>query len=161
MRNCILILGAAFILLFSNAYSQSGNGEKSYAASTQQFENLKKVPEELNSNVTSFFDKLMKNDIDQAFKELLKNSIINDNQDQVQVLIDETRKSGEVYGSMKGFEPYGAEIISPSMIRLKYLALHKDFPMRWIFSFYKSPENGWLVINVKFDDNTEEVFSGN
>ena len=45
-----------------------------------------------------------------------------------------------------------------SVVRLRYLALHREFPVRWILTDYKSPVKGWLLTNIKFDDPVEELF---
>ncbi|MFA6570085.1 MAG: hypothetical protein WCT77_02500, partial [Bacteroidota bacterium] len=71
----------------------------------------------------------------------------------------QTKKSIQLYGPIKGYEPVSSEIVTESLVRLRYFSLHTDFPMRWIFTFYKSPSRGWIVINIKFDDLSETFFT--
>jgi hypothetical protein len=63
-----------------------------------------------------------------------------------------------LYGQIRAYEPVSSDIVSESYIRIRYLAYHTDFPMRWIFTFYKSPKLGWIVVNIRFDDLSDFFF---
>jgi len=71
----------------------------------------------------------------------------------------QTERSIDIYGDILSFEFVSAEQVTESYIRLRYLALHSSYPMRWIFTYYRSPDKNWIVTNVKFDDLSEYFFS--
>ncbi len=117
------------------------------------------VPSELIEKCSTFFDIAIADGFEKAFKTLLKNSPINKKSTDVEGLIKETNRAVNLYGKIVGYEPVSAEIASPSYIRIRYISIHADNPMRWVFTFYKSPVRGWVVNNVRFDDLTEFLFS--
>lgn len=77
---------------------------------------------------------------------------------EINRLIEQTEKATQIYGAMRGFEAVDSEVASNSMIKCRYLGLHTLYPMRWIFTYYNSPENGWVIINIKFDDQSDFYF---
>lgn len=119
--------------------------------------------EDIDSKVTKtisyFFDQIIKKDIDQGFEQILKSSVIALKKDEVKNLKKQTERSVEIYGDILSFEFVSAEMVSNSYLRLRYLALHSSYPMRWIFTYYKSPDKGWIVTNIKFDDLSENFFT--
>jgi hypothetical protein len=149
--NTLLILG---ILLTANASSQN-NGESS-ASMRQQFIG---VPDELISKTSVFFDNIIKLEIVKAFDGILADSPLSEKKEARKQLISQTKKAMEIYGNLKGYEAVSSEMISASYIRLRFLGLHENYPMRWIFTFYNSPELGWIVTNIKFDDLSEFYFT--
>lgn len=116
------------------------------------------VPADLKSITAGFFSLIVAGDIQGAFAELLKNSAIASNTDQVQNLVEQTKRTVSLYGEVKGYELVSADKLGTSVVRLRYLALHREFPVRWILTYYKSPVKGWLLTNIKFDDRVEELF---
>lgn len=118
------------------------------------------VPGHLKSRVEKFFSSLIKNDIKNAYVNILTNSPISKQKSDIDNLLAQTKRALEIYGSLDGYEPVNAEIATESYIRLRYLGLHGNFPVRWIFTFYRSPEKDWIVTNIKFDDLSEYFFKG-
>lgn len=125
-------------------------------ASSSQFLN---VPQELQTKCDNFFDLLSRNEFKVAFDNLLDNSPFKNKQDQVANLIEQTKQAVVLYGKIKGSEPVSSEVACPSLVRLRYLGIQSNYPMRWIFTFYNSPKSGWIVVNVKLDDMSEYFFS--
>jgi hypothetical protein len=117
------------------------------------------VPNELQTKCELFFEQLSKNEIKRAYDILLENSPLKTKDEQVKNLIDQTKQSIVLYGKLDHGEAVSSETASPSLLRLRYLGIHNSFPMRWIFTFYRSPKLGWIVINVKLDDMSEYFFS--
>lgn len=113
---------------------------------------------ELDALTSRFFALLESGDINGAFNELLKNSSIAENKEQVQNLVFQTNRTISLYGAMKGHELVSADTLGGSLVRLRYLALHEKFPVRWILTYYSSPVKGWIITNIKFDDRAEELF---
>ncbi len=118
------------------------------------------VPSLLKSKVESFFNLVMKNDVKKAYENILMNSPINRQKEDIDNLLSQTKRAIEIYGKLNGYEPVNAEIATDSYIRLRYLGLHGNFPVRWIFTFYRSPEKDWIITNIKFDDLSEYFFKG-
>jgi len=102
---------------------------------------------------------LLDSKISEAYDDLLKGSPIKKKVEDVKSLNSQTKRAFELYGNIIGYEPVNAEFVTPSYLRMRYLALHSRYPMRWIFTFYKSPDQGWIITNVKFDDLTDYFFS--
>lgn len=117
------------------------------------------IPKELKEKCDNFFDVLLKSGVEKAFKDLLRESPISNKKEQVDNLISQTKKANSLYGMIKGYEPISSEIAALSLIRLRYLGLHPDSPTRWVFTFYNSPTRGWMIVNIKFDDLSEYLFS--
>lgn len=117
------------------------------------------LPKEIVGMSTEFFKLMMVGNTGEAFKKLLQNSPISEKPEQIKRLTDQAKRAEDIYGLMKGFERVGSESVAESYIRLRYLVLHDKYPMRWIFTFYRSPTIGWIAVNVKFDDDSEYFFS--
>ncbi len=116
------------------------------------------VPQSLLDICNRFFDKIIAAQIEQAFEELIHNSPLQKKRDELDKLISETKRANLLYGQIKSYEPVNSDIVSESFVRIRYLAYHTDFPMRWIFTFYKSPKLGWIVVNIRFDDLSDFFF---
>jgi hypothetical protein len=146
------------LLLFgaSQSFSQGDELQSSFGGRSDSY---KKVPQELKVKTSKFFNFLLDSNVNAAYKELMMNSFLVAQNDKMKALENQTHKAFEIYGLLKGFEPVNAEEITKSFIRIRYIGLHTKFPMRWIFTFYKSPSAGWIVTNVKFDDLTEYYFT--
>lgn len=122
---------------------------------------IERVPKELNDITAHFFSLVTLGDVQGAFTDLLKNSPLAINVEQVQKLVTQTKRTIELYGELKRYEIVRADILGESFFRLNYFALHRDFPVRWVLTYYKSPVKGWLLTNIKFDDRSEEMFPDN
>ncbi|MFP4369263.1 MAG: hypothetical protein ACLFR2_06775 [Candidatus Kapaibacterium sp.] len=116
------------------------------------------APEELNIKIKRFFNLIRDEKIFEAYDKILNLSPLSEKKDKIRRLIAETEKAMEVYGSLLDFEPVMAERVTDSFFKLHYLGLHADYPVRWIFTYYRSPERGWIVTNLRFDDLSEFYF---
>ena len=157
MKYTITIFTIVMVIICTPVISQDNSLPKSTTAPEKKM--LIGVPNEIQSSCAQFFKTLISSNIDKAFEDILQNSPINKKIEQLKSLKQQTKKSMQLYGLIKGFEPVSSEIVSESMLRIRYLALHDDYPMRWIFTFYHSPTRGWIVINIKFDDLSEYFFT--
>lgn len=142
------------VLCSSELTSQETSATRSGGA--PQFIN---VPIELQTRAKNFFELIEKNEIKKAFDVLLENSPLKNKEEQVKNLMDQTKQAIVLYGKVVSNEPVSSESASTSLIRLRYLGIHSNFPMRWIFTYFNSPKHGWIVINVKLDDMSEYFFS--
>ena len=147
------------MLFIAPIFSQDDAIQKSIPTATTGTTLFIGVPSEVQARVAHFFKTLIAMNTELAFDELLSDSPIIEKKEQVEDLIKQTKRSFELYGQIKGFEPVNSDIVTESLMRVRYLALHSKYPMRWIFTFYKSPDKGWIIINIKFDDQAEFFFS--
>jgi hypothetical protein len=131
---------------------------------SQRIQNLKitdrqsELPNDLQIKCGNFFRELMDSTAGTAFDHILKDSPVAKNKEQIQNLVDQTLRAIDIYGIIKGFELVEAESATKSYLRVKFISLHSLYPMRWEFTFYKSPQLGWIVVNLKFDDQTDLFF---
>lgn len=156
MKYTIIATLILFIGLSQMVNSQGDELQSSFGGKSDSY---KKVPQELKVKTSKFFNYLLDSNVTAAYDELMKGSFLIAQNEKLNTLINQTHRAFEIYGLLKGFEPVNAEEITKSFIRIRYIGLHTKFPMRWIFTFYKSPSAGWIVTNVKFDDLTEYYFS--
>ena len=148
-----------FCILFAFTFSTAQDGGLQKARKLAGgVETYVSVPSELQERVTKFFKKIIKKNIKEGYEELLEKSPIKGKTEEMSNLIKQTFLSYDFYGEMQGYEPVNAEVVTESYMRLRYLGLYDKYPIRWVFTFYKSPENGWIVTNVKFDDLSEFFF---
>ncbi|MGA2297033.1 MAG: hypothetical protein ABSG15_05745 [FCB group bacterium] len=155
----IVLFFTVFMLIYSSpVLCQDKSLPKSTTAGNEK-KLFSGVPNEVQSSCSQFLKSLIAGNVDKAFDDILKNSPINKKIEQLKTLKTQTKKSMELYGFIKAYEPVSSETVGESMLRVRYLALHDDFPMRWIFTFYNSPTRGWIVINIKFDDLSEYFFT--
>ncbi|MBK9246856.1 MAG: hypothetical protein IPM69_01775 [Ignavibacteria bacterium] len=149
----LLLLSTTFVL---------AKAQDNPPQATSPVENLpgtSALPKDIIGISSEFFKLMMSGNSDQAFQRLFKNSPMADNKTLTTQIIDQAKKAEQIYGIIKGFERVGEESLTESFIRLRYISLHDKYPLRWVFTFYKSPTRGWIVTNVKFDDDSEYFFS--
>ncbi|MGE5480402.1 MAG: hypothetical protein ACM3U1_08255 [Chloroflexota bacterium] len=147
------------LLLFAIGYHQASAQERLPKSDQEDKAAIfSTLPSDLQTRIAHYFDKLAKSNIKDAYSELLAGSPIMDKQDEVKTLVEQTKRSIELYGGLNGFEPVSLERASISFVRLRYVGLHGDVPLRYIFTFYRSPVKGWIVTNFKFDDLSEYFF---
>jgi hypothetical protein len=151
-----------FLFLTASAVSvvfAQGGGLHSSGNKTESNISYDLIDKDVIKKLDKFFQKIISDNIEAGYDDLLKNSPIVLKKDDLSNLIKQTSRSIEVYGKIQGFEYVNSEIITESFIRLRYLALHANYPMRWVFTFYRSPEKSWIVSNIKLDDQSEIFFS--
>ncbi len=147
-----------FLFLSSNAWSQEGKLPPADNESKIKRIGILGIPQELLDKCQIFFNNIIDNKVEKAFNELIGNSPLKKKSDEIEKLINETKRANNLYGSIRSYEPINSEIVTESFIRVRYLAYHTDFPMRWVFTFYKSPKLGWIIVNIRFDDLSEFFF---
>ncbi len=118
-----------------------------------------KTPDKVIQSCNAFFKTLIEGKTEEAFNQILKDSPIKDKKDKVKELIEQTRLANSTYGLAMSYEQVSSEAATESLIKLQYITLHEKYPMRWIFTFYKSPKLGWIVVSLRFDDMSEFLFT--
>lgn len=155
MKLKISIISTVLFLLFSSGAIYGQETSLTMPDSEKMFG----VPDEIRKEVNTFFAGLLDGEIEKPYKTLLSDSPLTGKKEDVEELLRQTRKVNKYYGKMKGFEFVSSEAVTPSYMRIRYLGLCEKYPMRWIFTYYKSPKKGWVVTNILFDDMTEYYFS--
>ncbi|MCX6147149.1 MAG: hypothetical protein NTW25_07850 [Candidatus Kapabacteria bacterium] len=148
------------IVLFFSFFGYSKSQEDALQTSKSSKNSAKyiDIPAELKQRTTKFFNQLLDDKVNQAFEEMMLNSPINKKTEEMKSLIKQTKRAFELYGKLLSYEPVSNEVITGSFMRVRYLGLHSRYPMRWVFTFYKSPDQGWIITNVKFDDLSDFLF---
>jgi hypothetical protein len=113
------------------------------------------IPAEVRAMLNNFFDGLKQNNVEIAFEDFLKNSPLKDRKEDIQNLKEQTTRAIKIYGKFYGAKYVSGNQASDFYLRLRYLGLYEKYPMRWIFTYYKSPVLGWVVTNIKLDDLSE------
>ncbi len=119
------------------------------------------VPHDVSIMCHDFFRYLVAGKAELAFDKILTNSPIGNKKEQNAKRVATFNKAVEVYGAAKSHELSSVEQVSESLLKIRFITLHEQFPLRWFFTFYKSPVRGWIVINMTFDDDIEYLFSKN
>jgi hypothetical protein len=121
--------------------------------------NIEELPLDIRNSCKSFFESVIQKKFDNAFNEISKNSYISQKEDQMKLLVNQTKQAFSLYGDMKSFDFVNCEKGTDNYYKVRYLGNHIDFPTRWVFNFYNSPKYGWIVLNIKFDDLPDFLFS--
>ncbi len=155
MKNILLILLLCLSTssIFAQDDLQSSNKSKEPSSFLE-------VPIGIKTRIDNFFNQIINGNVKSAYSNLLVNSPISKQKIDLDNLLSQTSRAFEIYGKLSGYEAVNAEIATNSYLRLRYLGLHGNFPVRWIFTFYRSPEKDWIVTNIKFDDLSEYFFKG-
>lgn len=152
-KNLLIII---FMIIFSMSLLSQDESLPKSSTTIKYYE--PNIPKELHTRIADFFKLIISGDYEKAYKELLKGSPLIRKEKELNRLIEQTEKATQIYGALQGFEAVDSEVASNSMIKCRYLGLHSLYPMRWIFTYYNSPENGWVIINIKFDDQSDFYF---
>ncbi|MDC1068743.1 hypothetical protein OAQ99_06265 [Candidatus Kapabacteria bacterium] len=157
MKKIILI--SSVLILHCFAFSQ---GDKlpgsSFKPNSSVLNKQIQIPPELKAKTNQFFNNLLDSNVAKAYEDLMRGSFLAKRDEKLKTLINQTHRAFEIYGPLQGFELVNGDEVTSSFIRVRYLGKHSRFPMRWIFTFYKSPVDGWIITNVKFDDLSELFF---
>ncbi len=153
MKKYIIIFAFLFTIpIFSQ------NPEEGTALIKPEISSAYNIDKDAEAKVMQFFNGLMSNEIEDAYKSFLKNSPLRAKKDDMSKLIKETGRAKKFYGKLAGFEFVSAEKVTDSYIRLRYLGVCENYPMRWVFTMYRSPKKGWIVTKILFDDMSEYYF---
>ncbi|MDQ3625213.1 MAG: hypothetical protein M3463_22495 [Verrucomicrobiota bacterium] len=106
---------------------------------------------------SGFFSLLQKNEVDQAYASLMRNSKIAERPDEVNGLKEKSREAIEVFGPVQGVELTESKNVGTRLLRRTYISLNRDFPLRWRFYFYLS-DNVWRIIDLRVDDRVSGMF---
>jgi len=105
----------------------------------------------------AFFAALKANDVDKAFDDLLKGSRIAEVPKDVAMLKSKTREAIKLTGAIAGADLCEQKAVGNHLLKLVYISLGRNFPLRWRFYFYKTGD-GWKLIDIRISDSLREMF---
>jgi hypothetical protein len=104
--------------------------------------------------MTSFFTLLAGNKIDEAYVGLMKGSKIAE---EVKTFKAKTIEAITSFGPISGYEQVEMKNVGANLTRRTCVSLHRDFPLRWRFYFYRSG-GIWRLVDIRVDDNLSGIF---
>ena len=115
------------------------------------------VPAGPRTIVSRFFNTLGKGRVDEAYTRLTEGSKIAQNAEQSALIRKKTTEAIEAFGKINGFELIDMEWAGTHLVRLTYLSLGENFPLRWRFYFYQR-RKAWRLVDIRVDDSLKDVF---
>jgi len=112
---------------------------------------------EPTQQVDQFFRMLTEGRVETAYDQLLKGTPIGGMSDDVANLKAMTAKAIRTFGAIVGYENIDKKELGTRMVRLTYISMGKQFPLRWRFYFYKAVDS-WQLIDVRVSDRLYEMF---
>jgi hypothetical protein len=104
-----------------------------------------------------FFLALTGDNVEAAYENLVKGTIIAERKEDVAALIARTREALDSYGPVRGFELIEERAVGKHLVRRTCLSLNSDLPLRWRFYFYLSGGR-WGLVDLRVDDGLAELF---
>jgi len=154
---CLLILNIS-TSYFTKSTAQSNALQRSEVNTSISKFLSDELPEDINSKIESFFGLIIKKEYKSAFEKLFVNSPIFQKDIEVKDILEQMRKSTELYGHLKNYEIINCKIVGKYYYRISVLGLNQKYPTRWEFTFYRSPDLGLIISNFRFDDATDVFF---
>ncbi len=115
------------------------------------------LPEDIQKGITTFFNLLKQQKVDEAYEIILTNTRIRGREDDVKALKKQTREAISTYGPMLGFETIEQRRVGMSLMQVVCLSWSENFPLRWRFSYYR-PGDRWRLLDIFVDDKIGELF---
>ena len=104
--------------------------------------------------VEDFLETIIKGDVDNAYDNLLKGTLLADRVESVQLQKQQTAQLFDSYGKMLGFEQTKKQQYGQSLVRLVYILKCEKMPVVWEFYYYKA-SNKWQLISLKSRDRLD------
>lgn len=111
----------------------------------------------LDAQVDVFFLCLKAGEVETAYDNLVKNTIIADRPDDVRILKEKTSEALEEYGRPEAYELVEEKKVGTRLVRRTYLSHSGLLPLRWRFYFYRTAD-GWRLVDFRVDDALIELF---
>jgi len=109
------------------------------------------------SAINKFFESLKADQLEVAYGDLVKNTIISAKPENVQKLKEKTLQAIDTFGPIKGYDVVENLEIGKSLVRTTCLSLNEDLPLRWRFYFYRNGDQ-WRLVDLRVDDGIVELF---
>jgi hypothetical protein len=132
----------------------AGKAGKSVSEETLQLGESTEIP---NQMAGRFFGLLLKGQVEAAYDGLTKGSKIAERAEESKALRLKTQEALKVFGAVVGFEQVESKSVGPHLLRLTYLTVGKEFPLRWRLYFYR-PDSFWRLVDIRVDDRLSGLF---
>lgn len=109
------------------------------------------------AQVENFFTRLTEGRVDVAYDQLIKGTKIANNPKDVVLLKAKTREAIKVFGAVNGFDWIDAKNVGNYLTRVTCIS-RQQYPVRWRFYFYLSPDGAWKLIDIRIDDRLLDMF---
>ena len=116
-----------------------------------------KVDTPVRKQIDDFFVAIESHQIDAAYDQLTKDTKIAERADDIATLKSKTQQAVHLFGDVQGHEIVDVKNVGARLMRVTFLSLGKEFPLRWRFYYYRSSED-WKLIDIRVDDRLADLF---
>ncbi len=111
----------------------------------------------VRKQIDDFFAAIENHQIDAAYDQLTKDTKIGERSDDITTLKSKTQQAIQLFGDLQGHEIVDVKNVGAHLLRVTFLSLGKDFPLRWRFYYYRSGD-AWKLIDIRVDDRLADLF---
>lgn len=111
----------------------------------------------LERKIDLFFLALGAEEVELAYDTLVRNTIIADRPEQVDLLKRKTRETIDEYGPLEGYELISEKRAGQRLVLRTYLSHNAVLPLRWRMYFYQTGGE-WKLVDFRVDDGLFELF---
>lgn len=115
------------------------------------------APQELKTNIDSFFGGLVEGNATKAFDGFVKGQPLAEKEEELKFMINMTQQALTLYGKSTANELIDTKSAGARLMTITYLTHHQKAPLRWKIICYK-PQTSWIIIDIVFDDGFKEWF---
>jgi len=139
--------GICLILILHQPLALSFEGESSH------------IPDGPGGEVEQFFSQLIRGEDETAVMDLFSQSPISREGSAIEKTASQLKLIRNLYGKIESIEHIDVVYRGKSLFRLRVLVFYREFPIRFIFTYYKSPlEQKWILGYFSFDDQIQRLF---
>jgi hypothetical protein len=111
---------------------------------------------DIQKEINTFFDSLVKGDIAKGFSTYLQGTRLAAREDSVRALVENTEHAVTLYGKIDSYEPIDTYMVGTHLEITTYLTCHQITPMRWRFVYYKNG-TAWQLLDLRVDDEVSDI----
>lgn len=115
------------------------------------------LPSGIKAKIDLFFQQVQKGELQPALEKITEGGMVGNNEAQLKNLVAQIMNAVNLYGTITSYEYVQSSMVGESLCQAVFLSKNVQYPLRWTFIFYKSTTD-WILINIEFDDNIEELF---
>ena len=118
------------------------------------------IEQELHTRINTFFTAIMEGNTELAFREILKQSPLTVGRPAIAIagMPSQLEMQKKDVGNIYGWDKYEAKRIGENVIAIQYITKHEQFPLFWVFVFYRTPSsssdmsdpNAWVITQIKW-----------
>ena len=104
-----------------------------------------------HEKIVSFLRSLKDKNINGAYRELLKGSIVERKKEEVELLKKKTVIALDTYGAALGHDCVSESCYGQTLAKLIYVMKFERYPITWEFMYYRA-HTTWKLISMRFSD---------